>query len=67
MIGDLAFAIAQRAQGFRHGAVDDLEVAAAGELLELHQGEIGLDAGRVAIHHQADGAGRRDDVAWALR
>ena len=46
--------------GFRHRAVDDLEVAAAGELLELHQREVGLDAGGVAIHHQADGAGRRD-------
>src|SRR5579863_8941823 len=58
-LGDLAFAIAERAQGGRHRAVDDLEVAAAGELLEFHQREIGLDAGGVAIHHQADGAGRR--------
>ena len=40
--------------------VDDLEVAAAGQLLELHQREVGLDAGGVAVHHQADGAGRRD-------
>ena len=46
---------------FRHGAVDDLEVAAAGELLELHQREVGLDAGGVAIHDEADRAGRRDD------
>ena len=58
-LGDLAFAIAERAQRFRHRAVDDLPVAAAGKLLELHQREIGLDAGGVAIHHQADGAGRR--------
>ena len=58
-LGDLALAVAEHAQRLRHGAVDDLEVAAAGELLELHQREIGLDAGGVAIHHQADGAGRR--------
>ena len=60
-LGDLAFGIAERAQRFRNGAVDDLEVAAAGKLLELHQGEIRLDAGRVAIHDEADRAGRRDD------
>ena len=59
-LGDLGFAVAERAQRLRHRAVDDLEVAAAGELLELHQREVGLDAGGVAIHHQADGAGRRD-------
>ena len=60
-LGDRRFAIAERTQRFRHGAVDDLEIAAAGELLELHQREIRLDAGRVAIHHEADRAGRRDD------
>ena len=55
-----ALRIAEHAQRFRHRAVDDLEVAAAGELLELHQREVRLDAGGVAIHHQADRAGRRD-------
>ena len=59
-LGDLGLAVAERAQRLRHGLVDDLEVAAAGELLELHQREVGLDAGGVAVHHQADGAGRRD-------
>ena len=59
-LGDLAFGVAERAQRLRHGAVDDLEVAAAGELLELHQREVGLDAGGVAVHDQADRAGRRD-------
>src|SRR6476661_2382703 len=53
------FAIAERAQRLGDSAVDDLEVAAAGELLEFHQREIGLDAGGVAIHDKADGAGRR--------
>ena len=65
------FVVAERAQRLGHGAVDDLEIAAAGELLELDQREIGLDAGGVAIHHQADRAGRRDDrdlrVAIAVR
>ena len=59
-LGDLALAIAERAQRFGHGLVDDLEVAAAGELLELHQREVRLDAGRIAIHDEADRAGRRD-------
>ena len=60
-VADLLLVVAERAQGLRHGAVDDLEIAAAGELLELDQGEVGLDAGRVAIHDEADRAGRRDD------
>ena len=42
------------------GLIDDLEVAAAGQLLEFDQREVGLDTGRVAIHHQTDGAGRSD-------
>ena len=58
-LGDVALAVAERAQRLGHGAVDDLPVAAAGELLEFYQREIGLDAGGVAIHHEADGAGRR--------
>ena len=57
---DLIRRIAKRRQRARHHAVDDLEVTAAGQFLELHQGEIGLDAGGVAIHHQADRAGRGD-------
>ena len=40
--------------------VDDLEVAAAGQLLELDQGEVGLDPGGVTVHQQADGPGRRE-------
>ena len=52
--------VAQRFKGRRHRAVDDLEVAAAGELLELHQREVRLDARGVAVHDQTDGAGGRD-------
>ena len=60
-IGDLLFGISKHAQCLGYRPVDDLEVAAAGELLEFDQREIGLDPGGVAIHHQADGAGRSDD------
>ena len=60
-LGDLAFGITERTQGIGNSAVDDLEVAATGKLLELHQREVGFDAGRVAIHHEADRAGRRDN------
>ena len=70
-VADLLLVVAERAQGLGHGAVDDLEIAPARELLELDEREIGLDAGRVAIHDEADGAGRRDDgdlrVAIAVR
>ncbi|CCC97391.1 protein of unknown function [Azospirillum baldaniorum] len=58
--GDLVGGVAQRAQGLRHQTVDDLEVAAAGQLLELHQREVRLDARGVAIHDQTNGAGRGD-------
>ena len=61
-LGDLGGPVAEHAQGFGHRAIDDLPIAAAGELLEFHQGEIRLDAGRVAIHDEADRAGRRDDA-----
>jgi hypothetical protein len=52
--------VAQLDQRLRHGVVDDLDHAAADQLLVLHQRQIGLDAGGVAIHHEADGAGGRD-------
>ena len=56
---DLGLVVAQGRKRHRHGAVDDLEKTAAGQRLVLDQGEIGFDAGGVAIHHQADGAGGR--------
>ena len=43
------------------GVVDDFDHAAADELFVLDEGEIGLDAGGVAIHHEADGAGGGED------
>ena len=57
---DLLLLVAHLAQRARHRLVDDLHRAAADELLELHQREVGLDAGGVAVHHEADGAGRRE-------
>ena len=60
-VRNLRLAVAEVGERFRDHTVDDLEVAAAGELLELDDGEVRLDAGRVAIHDQADGACRCDD------
>ncbi len=57
---DVARPVAEGPERLGHGAVDDAEIAAARELLELDDGEIGLDAGGVAIHHEAGSAGRRD-------
>ena len=58
---DLDRGVAEGLERERQALVGDLEVAAARELLELHQGEVGLDAGGVAIHDEADGAGRGED------
>ena len=58
---DLLLGISQNPQCVGHRAVDDLEIAAAGQLLELDQREIRLDAGGVAVHHQPDRSGRGND------
>ena len=58
---DLSGTIAQLFQRRGDRLVDDLEIAAARQLLELDQREIRLDARGVAIHDQADRAGGRDD------
>ena len=50
---DLLVGVAERLQRQRHGAVDDRHLPAADELLELDQREVGLDAGRVAVHQEA--------------
>ena len=60
-LGDLVGAIAQHPQGLGHRVVDDLEIAAARELLELHQREVRLDASGVAIHHKTNRARGGDD------
>ena len=58
---DLRGVIAQLLQGRRNRLVDDLQEALADELLVLDQGDVGLDPGRIAIHHERDRAGRRQD------
>ena len=52
--------VAEVHQGLRHGVVDDLDEPAPHELLVLYQRQVRLDAGGVAIHHKADGAGGRE-------
>src|SRR6185312_14674436 len=59
---DLFVRVAEVLQRPRHGLVDDLHGAAADQLLELDQGQVGLDAGGVAVHHQPDGPGRREQA-----
>ena len=56
----LVAGVAELEQRGRDGVVHDLDHAAANQLLELHQREVGLDAGGVAIHHEADGSGGRE-------
>ena len=51
--------VAQPRQRLGHGAVDDLQRAAAGEQLVLHQRDVRLDTGRVAVHQERDRAGWR--------
>ena len=57
---DLRLVVAERAQRHRDRLVDDRHLAAADELLELHEREVGLDAGRVAVHQERDRARRRE-------
>ena len=55
---DLRLAVAELLQGGADGLVDDFQHAAAGEELVFDQGDVGLDAGRVAVHEEPDGSGR---------
>ena len=56
---NLVVGVTQYVQCARHRLIDDRHVAAAHELLELHESEIGLDAGGVTVHQQSDGPGGR--------
>ena len=58
---DLGLGVAELDERRGDGVVDDLDHAAADELLVLDEGEVGLDAGGVAVHHEADGAGGGED------
>ena len=57
----LGTAVAELAQRAGDALVDDLQVAAADEALVLDERDVRLNAGRVAVHHEGDGAGRRQD------
>jgi hypothetical protein len=58
----LGFVVSELLERARHRLVDELHRPAAHELLGLDEGELGLDARRVAVHHQADRARRREDA-----
>ena len=53
---DVRLLIAETPQRARHGLVDDGHRAAADELLRFDEGQVGFDAGRVGIEHEADRA-----------
>ena len=57
---DLLGRVAEVDECWWHRRVDDLEVATTGQLLELDEREVGLDARGVAVHHETDRAGRSD-------
>ena len=52
--------VSECAQCCRNGPVDDFEIAAAGKPLEFDEREIRFDTGRVAVHEEANRAGRGD-------
>jgi len=52
---DLLVGVPELPQRTRDRLVDDEHRAAADELLRLGEREVGLDAGGVAVHHEADG------------
>ena len=63
---DILRRIAELEEGFGDGVVDDLDHAAADQLLVLDQSQVGLDAGGVAVHHEADGAGGGQDCGLGV-
>ena len=54
---DLLRCITEFVQTQTHGLVDDFQHPAAGELFVLHQCDVRLDAGGIAVHHERDRAG----------
>ena len=53
-IDDLLRRVAERPQTERHGAVQDLEHAATGQLLVLDERDVRFNTGGIAVHHEAD-------------
>ena len=59
---DLGLVVSEGLKSLGHHTVDDLEVPSSRQLLVLDDGEVGLDAGRVAVHHERDGARGSQDA-----
>src|SRR5690242_12061629 len=57
---DLPRRVAEPPQSRRNRFVDDFEVAATCQFLELHQSEVRLDAGGITVHYQGYSTGRGD-------
>jgi len=53
--------VSQALQRFRHRAVDDVQAPAARQQLEFYQRQFRLDARRITVHREGNGAGRRQD------
>jgi hypothetical protein len=58
---DVGLLVAEPAERLGHGPVHDLQHPAAHELLVLHEGDVRLHSGGVAVHHERDRAGGRQD------
>ena len=56
-VPDFIVTVAEPVQRIRHGTVHDLQRSPAGKQLVLHQRDVRLDAGRVAVHQKRDCAG----------
>ena len=54
----LLVGITKLEERFGNNVIDDLDEPAAHQLLVFHQSQIRLNARGIAIHHEADGAGR---------
>src|SRR5437773_1404214 len=60
-IFNLSGSITQLSQSRRNRSVNDLEVTATSEFLELHEREIWFNPCSVAIHHQRDRSRRSNN------
>src|SRR5580658_1965229 len=50
----------------RNRVIDNLDHAAANQLLVLDQRQVGLDTSGVAVHHEADGSSRSENCNLAV-
>ena len=57
-IGHFIVTVTQLLERIGHRVVDDLHQAAINQLLVFHQGDVRLHTGRIAVHHETDGASR---------